>query len=392
MFRTLKALFSRLFRAGRPRPRPAVRLNVEFLDERAVPADIAMLGARLDSPTVVGFDFAATDVTGDFQVAVYRSADLALAAADVFVAGATVTPPATGTGTGAVNLGAEMPLDPARNFVLVVADPGDVVSETDEANNTASFRKLTLGVVTHGFTLTGTPPAWLVPMVTALQAQGYEAAIPFAWTPLSQLPIRGGTIIAGNAMAVQVRAAATALATQPNDVVDLHLIGHSRGTAVISQAFRSLEQRPGPEALQLGFFQGTFLDPHVARNNGSLFAGLVELSARTGTSTVGDFSYDPNRLSARLFAAGTLAFQAAANDPPAFVSANVDRAEMYYQRIAWDQTLPGSVERVIGVNFLSPLPSAVPNFSANPIVATDLGPLGIGHYEVPIWYLNNVVL
>jgi hypothetical protein len=175
-------------------------------------------------------------------------------------------------------------------------------------------------------------------------------------------------------------------------VVDLHLIGHSRGTAVISQAFRSLEANPGPRALQLGFFQGTYLDPHVARNFGPLSAGLAELAAGTGVSTVGAFSYDPARLTARLFAAGTLAFQAGADDPPAFVSANVDRAEMYYQRLAWDQTAPGSVERLVGVNFLSPLPSEVPNFSANPIVATDLGPQGVGHYEVPVWYLNNVVL
>ena len=131
---------------------------------------------------------------------------------------------------------------------------------------------------------------------------------------------------------------------------------------------------------------------HEARNFGTLAGGLAELAARTGVSTVGDFSYDETRLSAWVFAAGTLSFQAGAGDPPAFVPANVDGAEMYYQRIAWDETLPGSVERAAGVNFLSPLPEDVPNFPTNPIDATDLGRLGIGHYEVPVWYLENVLL
>jgi hypothetical protein len=391
MLGTLTSALSRIFRRG-DRPRPAVRLNAEELGERTLPADIAMLGARLDSPMVVGFDYAVAGGPGTFQVGVYRSADRLLDAGDVFVGAASVTPPASGSGTGTVNLGSEMPLDPARNHVLVVADASGVVAESNEGNNAASFRKLTIAAVTHGFTLTGTPPAWLTPMAAALRAQGYERAIPYVWTALSQTPVAGGTVIAGRALAVQVRAAAVALATRPNDVIDLHLIGHSRGTAVISQTFRSLEVNPGPRALRLGFFQGTYLDPHVARNFGSLSAGLAELAARTGVSTVGDFSYDPSRLTARLFAASTLSFQAGANDPPAFVSANVDLAEMYYQRIAWNQTLPGSAERLVGVNFLSPLPSAVPNFSANPIVATNLGPLGIGHYEVPTWYLDNVVL
>jgi hypothetical protein len=353
-----------------------------------------MLAARLDSSTVVGFDYAVTDHTGSFEVRVYRSGDATLDAGDVFVADTTVAASGSGTGSGTVDLGEEMPLDPARNYVLVVADPGGAIGETDEANNTASFRKLTLGAIAHGFTLTGTPPAWLSPMATALRLQGYETVIPFVWTPLSQLPIPGGSIIAGNALAVQVRAAAAGMATQPNDVVDLHLIGHSRGTAVISQTFRSLELNPGPQSLQLGFYQGTFLDPHVARNSGSLLAGLAELSTRSGTSTVGDFSYDPGRLTARLFAAGTLAFQAGANDPPAYFSANVDRAEMYYQRIAWNQTLPGSAERLTGVNFLSPLPADVEAASApgTSIIATNVGQFGIGHYEVPLWYLGNVVL
>ena len=54
----LKSLLSRLFR-GAPRSRDG-RLGVEHLEDRAVPADVGVLGARLDSPTVVGFRYAAT--------------------------------------------------------------------------------------------------------------------------------------------------------------------------------------------------------------------------------------------------------------------------------------------------------------------------------------------
>jgi hypothetical protein len=367
--------------------------RVEVLECRALPSnglpDVAILSARLEAPTVVRFDYRAAGNPGVFQVGVYRSTDQALSGDDVAVASGTVTPPGGGLRVGRITLTSEMPIDPARKFVLVVADPGGTLAEQNEVNNTAFFRKLVVGAVTHGFTLTGTAPAWTEGVAQVLRQKGYDAAFAFDWAPLSQLPVPGGTVLAGQALAARVRVTARAVAVLPNDVVDLHLIGHSRGTAVVSQAFAGLQRLPGPRALQLGFFQQTLLDPHVARNQGALVAGLAELAANTGESHVGQFSYDETSPAARLFGAGVLAFQALAQDPPAFVPANVDLAEVFYQRLAWDQTAPGSPDRQLGLNFWSVLPGDIPNSSGRPILSLDVGRFGIGHYGVPLWYLAN---
>jgi hypothetical protein len=303
--------------ADSPR-RTARRPYLEALEDRAVPSvDVAALSASLQTPTAIRFEYRVTGQPGPFEVGVYRSADPVFDAGDLPVGTPrTLAPAGEGVRTATLPLGSELPLDPARKYVLVVADPGGAIPEQDESDNTASFRKLALGAVAHGYSLTGAAPAWVDQMADALQAKGYDAVIRFDWAPLSQLPVPGGAALAGRALAAEVRQAARDLAELPNDVVDVHFIGHSRGTAVVSQALLSLARSPGPRALRLGYFKETLLDPHVARNQGSLLAGLQELAAGTGVSLVGQFSYDPTRAASRLFAAGVLAFQALTHDPP----------------------------------------------------------------------------
>jgi hypothetical protein len=373
---------------------PARWLRLELLEDRTVPdaglPDVAVVAARLADPITVQFDYRTSGTPGPFQVRVYRSADAAFDPGDVAVSGpVSVSPTNTGlTQTGAVNLGSELPTDPARKYILIVADPDAVLAEQSEANNTGSFRKLVVGAVTHGFTLTGTAPAWVDGVATLLRQRGYDAAVPFKWAPLSQLPTAGATAVAGEALAARVRLAAAFSGAGPNDVVDVHLIGHSRGTAVVSLAFQSMAANPGSNAVRLGYHTQTLLDPHVARNRGTLKAGLIELEAGTGFSQVGRFSYDSSSRAARIAAFGVLAFQAAAQDPPAFVPANVDRAEVFYQTLAWNQTAPGSPDRLLGLNLVSVPPTAIPNPFGRPLFALDVGTLfGVGHYGVPLWYL-----
>jgi hypothetical protein len=69
----------------------------------------------------------------------------------------------------------------------------------------------------------------------------------------------------------------------------------------------------------------------------------------------------------------------------------VDQPEVVFQQLAWDQTAPDSVERLIGLNFLPPPLIAVPNFSGRLVAATDVSSQGVGHIEVPDWYLANAV-
>ena len=68
-------------------------------------------------------------------------------------------------------------------------------------------------------------------------------------------------------MAAQIDQAIASLPIQPGDVVDLHLIGHSRGGDVVSLAAGLLDRSAPP--LGGGFLELTLLDPHPARNGPS---------------------------------------------------------------------------------------------------------------------------
>lgn len=379
---TLRKFFS----PSRP-TRHAARPTLEVLDERLAPAvDVAVLSARLDTPTQVRFTYQATGNPASFDVGVYRSSDAAFDATDVRVATATVNPPAgNNVRTGTVALAGELPTDLTRKYVLVVAR---ATGDTNPANDTAGFRKWAIAAVTHG--LDATTPAWVGEMASALKAEGYDDAIPFTWVPLSALPTPGGTTTAGQKMAAAVRAAAAKLAG-PNDAVDVHLIGHSRGTSVVSQAFRSLDSLPGSRAVRVGYSTETLLDPHVAANPGGKAAARAQLAANTGEVPAAGLSYDPSRLTSRLIAAGTIAFQAAANDPAAFAPPSVDRLEVFYQQLDWDQTPADSDERRIGMNLKAPDPATIVHSAGTLFVTRNVGEeFGVSHTQVQFWYLATL--
>lgn len=379
--------------------RPRARLGLEVLADRITPAtfDVNVFTARPDSPFLVRFNFFMNEAAV-VPVGVYRSADRTFDAGDQLVGSGTILPTFDrgGFASSFAVLNGQLPLDPARDFVLVVADPNNQFDETIETNNVAVFRKIAVAAVTHGFSVTGDPSTYLVPLAQSIQAEGYDFAFPFLWTPFSQIPTPDGAVNAGRTLAQFVRNVATVLAG-PGDVVDVHLIGHSRGTAVVSQAFQSLTLDPGPRSLQLGYFKQTLLDPHVARNFAPIEFGYLELlssSGAVGTSQVAQVSFNPSSQFAQGFVLATLAFQASALDPLPFVPTAVDEAEVYFQRLAWNETtfvIPGfatTAEQLIGVNFLG---YPVASFSFAPVRYIDLGPQGVGHYEVPEWYQFNVV-
>ena len=243
--------------------------------------DIAMHVAQLLAGNMVQFTYETTNNPGTFELGIYRSADAIFDTGDVvFGSLQTIIPsPSGGEQIAIVSLPSEMPIDPARKYVLAVADPRGLVSESDESNNDdAHFRKLALGVVTHGYEITGVMPTWVNQMAQRLKLDGYDRTIPFDWADMSNDPIPGQAVIAGLNLATEIRGTAREMATESNDVVDLRLIGHSRGAVVITQAVLSLAMfDPGPPQLKLGFVELTMLDPHPAQNRGSLALGLREL-------------------------------------------------------------------------------------------------------------------
>lgn len=375
-----------------PRHRtPALR--VEEMESRLAPADVAVLSAQLLTPNTIQFTYETANDPGAFTVGVYRSSDATFDPSDVLVTSVAVTEPsAPGGSTSSIDLGEELRIAPTRDFVLIVADPDNVIDEGAlEGNNISSFRKLALGVVTHGVQTSGTLPAWVTAMTAALEQKGYDETIAYDWAAASRIPLPGLAAAHGARLAERIRLAADALATLPTDVVDIHLIGHSRGAVVVSRALLGLDANPGPPELQLGYAKVTLLDPHPARNRASLFFGLLELANGTGISTTGGFSFDPRFSTSVAAAVTTLQFQAAVNDPRVVLPSIVDETRLFYQRLSWHRTTT-PFEQQLHFNLWGNRPQDVVNQSGHEIIAVNLANVasaaGVGHTGVQFWYLG----
>ena len=162
--------------------------------------------------------------------------------------------------------GTSLPPNPFMPYVVVVADANGAVQEDPGSINTAYFQKYLLGVVSHGFLLqtSNDTPAWETQMQASLMNEGYNNVIAFNWASMSLTPKAGEAVAAGNMLFSQIVANADQLAAgHAGDVVDLHLIGHSRGAVVVTQALQDLVGTTDPR-LAGGYFKLTLLDPHPA--------------------------------------------------------------------------------------------------------------------------------
>jgi len=342
---------------------------------------IVMLSATTTDSRSVTIDYQinqASNASLPLQFSVYRSSDSRFNASDSLVGTWTASAqgqgpvpsdasglPATTPGTHqlTISLPGGLPPDPQKPYVLVVADPS-IPSAATSPQQTASFRKYVIGVVTHGALINpswkhGLP--WQLQTATLLEQQGYEAVIPFNWASQSSKP--GRAAMQGPRLARQILATASRFPTTAP--VDLQLIGHSEGAVVNTQAIVALEKSITPQ-LKAGFIEDTLLDPHAANNNvpgqASAASGLFGALAR-GLVT---------------------SYQAQANDLPVFIPPGVDAAQVFYQH--------GSASRHQGIyNLWGQVP--VPNLSGNPIAYYNLTAAGVihsGKYGVFLWYRNFV--
>lgn len=154
----------------------------------------------------------------------------------------------------------------------------------------------------------------------------------------------------------------------PGEAVDVHLIGHSEGAVVNSEAILALNQQGWPAAADAGYLKVTMLDPHAA-NNGlkgqqySVSNGVLGYIARMEIND----------------------FQSKAQDPPPVVPENVEGAEVFYQRTPVSQTF-GSNDGVYNLWGQVPVLGKATHF--------DLTAPGISHsgkFGVQDWYRLNVV-
>ncbi|MFO0889148.1 MAG: hypothetical protein U0790_08410 [Isosphaeraceae bacterium] len=308
------------------------RPAIESLEDRIVLdgglADLAMMSATTPDSRSVTFGYGVTlpgsDLEVTAEVAFFRSSDRVYDPADDVRIETQVLTLALGEHTLGVPLPEALAIDPSRPYVLAVADPFSEIDEADEGNNTASFRILTIGAVSHGFELFPGDSAWVDDMARSLEDVGYDVGIAFHWDAISALPIPGMTSLAGWQLTGQVVDAVSSLGpqTSPGDVIALHLIGHSRGSVVISQAALDLEWLeellPGLAPLKAGPLKLTFLDPHPANNaySGTLYSAAPNQLGQIGTSL---YNW----------------FQSGMLDPNVVVPASADWAEVYYQRTSY---------------------------------------------------------
>jgi hypothetical protein len=96
-------------------------------------------------------------------------------------------------------------------------------------------------------------------------------------------------------------------------------------------------------------------------------------------------SNNPSR--GRIIKDGAVAAQALFDDPQPFVPATVDQAEVYYQNTPVSQFPSGTLESILNLWGQHP----VINDANITINYGNLTSPGLGHSEVPFWYLCNVV-
>ena len=297
-------------------------------------------------------------------------------------------------GMNANTLVAPLAPDPQLPYVLAVADPEDQLPADVTTDSTqASFQIYTIAAVTHGqqFPFTG-PPSWVGCMVTGLRAEGYNAVVPVYWNTLPPAP--GQAQAAGTVMYNDIVAAAAGFSGIPtNDIIDVQLIGHSRGASVIGVAMNDLvnNAQANIPQLQHGYYELTFLDPHPA--NGATIsdvslAGLLALSLtplQEAAVALGITYENENTI---------------ANDPSISVPPRVNEVQDYYQQnraffglfgvsvasignSPWEEVfnLWGDPGQITIAN-----PATTLNYTVN------ISSTGVGHGEVPLWYLTNLAV
>ena len=273
-------------------------------------------------------------------------------------------------------------------FVLAVADPDNDLAGTGAVidKGTVSFRTYVIGAVVVGFdptsTFTSTPASWVQAMATDLvQVDGYQpnAVIPFTWSSAS--PNRQAVVDASNELFQQLEEAAISLHLQPNDVVDVHLIGHSRGAVVVSTVVQSLISNAGniPQ-MDHGYYKVTLLDPHPANLQFGLNASFSPSS--TAFAPIGFAEV-----------AGYTTFENTAADPPITIPPRVNEADILYEQTPYDEIPLTSLFESTQFNLLGLAPAniMIQDPVRTRVLSLDLTSPGMGHSEVHEWYLDYAV-
>ncbi len=368
---------------GPSRTRPGLRPDLECLSERCLLSIVALSGATQASFDSVAIDYQinAPNVS-TLAVDVYRSSSPTLGAGnqvEIGVVNLTGTELTEGVHDNIpLILGDRSPgvdalaIDPSHPYVIAAA------TGPDGSTTSASYQTITIGLVTHGFNPTDTAPAWIYQMAASLKNLGYNDVIPFDWAKASHALEAGEGVASGINAAHLIEKYINGKSTmgQPNvpdgAVVDLHLIGHSRGSVVITQAMKTL-QKDLPKIPQAkgGFWELTYLDPHPSHGN--------NLAPFTATS---QYLIDAANLLQRIY-----------KDPyPLVVPSHVALAQVYYENTPVSMIVSTTEEGQIdpwGITYPTGI-HATPGASTQ-FQTLNLTSPGMTHSSVYEWYQANVV-
>ncbi len=262
--------------------------------------------------------------------------------------------------------------DPSDPFVFAVAPgPGGQPSQQD-------FQKVVIGVVTHGFFVGVTPPDWVTQMADSLKTEHFNDVIAFPWS-YSWDGTADVATDAGMRLAKEVEKAVESTVVPTGAIVDIEMIGHSRGAVVVNQAFIKLEADSGSiKRLQGGYWREVLLDPHPANPQ------TDDLFSHADTVT-GNVVY---KLAKRL--------QADMQDPQIVVPSMVSDVDDYYEHtsvavLGDARGIPTATENVITPWGVPGISLQLANSSDTITYFKDLTNPGLGHTEVHEWYQEFVV-
>ncbi len=345
-------------------------------------ADIRLISATTKDSSHIRFVYevvAGPLMSATVPVQVYRSSDATLEPqADSLIFEGVLQGLTTGEQTQDLTIPASgLALSPTQPFFFVVVDlptedrPQGVILESNEDNNVATFRKHSLAVVVHGLTFGDVPPAWVDLMATALFEEGYDAVLPVDWAVISHEFRAGVPQEFGATLADDVLDQIADMELGPQDRVDVHWIGHSRGVVVVSQSLLAWAQTTLPVAVSAGWLKVTALDPHPAKNR------PVKTMSVNHLNPLGP-----------VLAFGTKIFQAIANDPDVVLPISlIDESELYFQRAEWYILSPDEVYFDYLANYWgeAPLPGIALNKTFN------ITQPRLSHFEVPNYYIDVIL-
>ncbi len=273
-----------------------------------------------------------------------------------------------------------------HHYVTGVVDPNGVLSDVVINDNcTAGFRKYVVAAVTPGFNryawfAGGSYPctgilgvSWPYKLHEALVEHGYDKSLVFdEWK--CALPDPSGMELGSIDLTERIRLEVAMIVEggiNANDVIDLHLIGHSRGAVLSNWTMQRIAAAEIVPQFAAGFKQLTLLDPHPANNMYPVGSVSNEWEGYSMARRVG-------------------AFQAAAMDPGIDVPARVDHVQLYWQHTTTD-LLSGidNQEKYLNLWGLSPEYVVIDAGTTEDVVnLTDVSwnTWAIGHIEVTEWY------